>query len=258
MGGRAGHGAGQPRGHDRGRFFRSWIRHPKHVGAIMPSSRALGRLMAAQLDPERHGTVIELGGGTGAITREILAAGIAPQRLLVLERDDHFHRLLRERFPGVSVIQGDAAALGDVVKGQAIERVNAVVSGLPMLNFPGDLQNAILKGAFEQMDDDGLFVQFTYSPAPPISRTRLAVLGLKAERAGRVWFNVPPATVWRFRRLRYENTDKGKKSPSLTSDVGRQSLGDADMSAWECRPTTSDTSSDSRPTCRSALARDTR
>lgn len=194
---------------DRGHFFRSWLRQPKHVGAVLPSSRALGRLMASQLDLDRPGAVIELGGGTGAITRELLAAGVAPQRFLVLERDPHFHGLLRERFPGVKVLQGDAAALGDVLAANGIDRVNAVVSGLPMLNFPAELQNTILKGAFAQMDEQGLFVQFTYSPAPPIPRGRLAVLGLRAERAGRVWFNVPPASVWCFRRIRDESTEKG-------------------------------------------------
>lgn len=188
-------------GNGRRPFFRSWLRHPRHVGAVLPSSRALGRLMAAQLDVERPGTVVELGGGTGAITRELLAAGIHPRRLLVLERDPNFHRMLRERFPAVRVVQGDAAALGDVVRDNDAGQVNAVVSGLPMLNFPPELQNAILKGAFGQMDENGLFVQFTYSPAPPIPRGRLAVLGLKAERAGRVWLNVPPATVWCFRRI---------------------------------------------------------
>ncbi len=199
----------QPNGSaGRGRFFRSWLRHPRHVGAVLPSSRGLGRLMAAQLDVERPGSVVELGGGTGAITRELLAAGIHPRRLLVLERDPHFHRMLRERFPAVKVIQGDAAALGEVVRDNDAGPVSAVVSGLPMLNFPADLQNAILQGAFEQMDGEGLFVQFTYSPAPPIPRGRLAQLGLKAERAGRVWLNVPPASVWCFRRLRDENTDQ--------------------------------------------------
>lgn len=185
----------------RRHFFGSWLRNPRHVGAILPSSRALGRLMAAQIDPERPGAVVELGGGTGAITREILAAGIHPGRLLVLERDPHFHRMLRERFPAVKVVEGDAAALGDVTRDNDVGPVNAVVSGLPMLNFPAELQNAILQGAFAQMDEDGLFVQFTYSPAPPIPRGRLADLGLEAERAGRVWFNVPPASVWCFRRI---------------------------------------------------------
>lgn len=192
----------------RRHFFGSWLRNPRHVGAILPSSRALGRLMAAQIDPERPGAVVELGGGTGAITREILAAGIHPGRLLVLERDPHFHRMLRERFPAVKVVEGDAAALGDVTRDNDVGPVNAVVSGLPMLNFPAELQNAILQGAFAQMDEDGLFVQFTYSPAPPIPRGRLADLGLEAERAGRVWLNVPPASVWCFRRLRVENTEK--------------------------------------------------
>lgn len=185
----------------RRQFFGSWLRHPRHVGAILPSSRALGRLMAAQLDPQRCGAVVELGGGTGAITREILAAGIHPRRLLVLERDPHFHRILRERFPGVKVVEGDAAVLGDVIRDNGTGPVNAVVSGLPMLNFPAEVQSAILRGAFEQMDDDGFFVQFTYSPAPPIPRGRLADLGFTAERAGRVWFNVPPASVWCFRRI---------------------------------------------------------
>lgn len=193
-------GNGHARGRDWRRFFRSWLKDPRHVGAVAPSGKALGRLMAAQVDPERPGHVVELGPGTGAITRALLSAGIAPKRLVLVERDPQFHALLRDRFPGVTLVNGDAGELASLLRHHGIERINAVVSSLPMLTLPPELQTAVLEQSFRLMDDDGVFVQFTYSPAPPIPRQRVAELGLVGRRAGRAWLNLPPASVWRYAR----------------------------------------------------------
>ena len=170
------------------------------MGAVAPSGKALGRLMAAQVDPDRLGHVVELGPGTGAITRALLSAGIAPKRLVLVERDEQFHSLLRNRFPGVTLLNGDAGRLAELLAERQIDRVNAVVSSLPMLTLPPELQNAVLAQSFRLMGDDGVFVQFTYSPAPPIPRQRTDELGLAGRRAGRAWRNLPPASVWRYER----------------------------------------------------------
>src|SRR2546422_6212896 len=72
---------------DEVRFIRSWIEKPLTTGAVTPSGRALARTMAAYIDPSRPGPVIELGPGTGPVTEALLAQGIDPSRLILVEFD---------------------------------------------------------------------------------------------------------------------------------------------------------------------------
>ncbi|HZD25941.1 MAG TPA: rRNA adenine N-6-methyltransferase family protein, partial [Alphaproteobacteria bacterium] len=80
-------------------FLSRWLRAPLSTGAVTPSGRALARLMAAQIDPEADGHVIELGAGTGAITRALLDAGVDCRRLVLIEKDPVLHGLLSRRYP---------------------------------------------------------------------------------------------------------------------------------------------------------------
>lgn len=180
-------------------FAFSWLRAPLKVGAITPSGKRLGAFIASEIDLDRPGAVIELGGGTGAVTRALLDGGVAPEKLVVLERDEKMVQFLRENFSNVQIIDGDAAKLPEILKDLGIDEVNTVISGLPMLSFKAELQQSILEGAFNVMPEDGRIVQFTYSMfAPPISRKKLAEWGMQADGGHTVWLNLPPATVWRF------------------------------------------------------------
>ena len=101
-----------------------------------------------------------------------------------------------------NVVLGDAADLTRLVRaaGFASRPVTAVVSGLPILTFPDELQEVILREAFQLMEADGLFVQFTYGFGPPVPAKRLKRWGLAGDLAGHAMRNVPPAHVWVFRR----------------------------------------------------------
>lgn len=179
-------------------FLSAWLRAPHHIASIAPSSRALAHAMATQLPPG-DGLIVELGGGTGAITKALLAEGISPERLLVVERDKILHQHLQEEFPELKIILGDAANLKSELKMDCpASPIHAVVSGLPMVSIDYSIQKKILEQAFECMGDDGLFIQFTYSPFPPISHTLINELGLDSFKVSRVWKNIPPAVVWRY------------------------------------------------------------
>ena len=93
------------------RFFFRWLRKPSQVGAVAPSSAALATALAAEVDVEAPGTVVELGPGTGRVTRALLEAGVDPEKLIAIERDAAFCRLLRERFPAIRIVSGDARRL---------------------------------------------------------------------------------------------------------------------------------------------------
>jgi phosphatidylethanolamine/phosphatidyl-N-methylethanolamine N-methyltransferase len=96
---------------DEVRFFRSWIERPFAIGAVTPSGKALARTMAAYVDPSRPGPIIELGPGTGPVTEALLAQGIDPARLVLVEFNPSFCRVLRQRYPAATVVQGDAYGL---------------------------------------------------------------------------------------------------------------------------------------------------
>jgi phosphatidylethanolamine/phosphatidyl-N-methylethanolamine N-methyltransferase len=185
-------------------FFRQWLKNPLRTAAVMPSSSELAAAMIAEL-PDGTRRVIELGGGTGAITRELLAAGIHARELLVLELNEELHAHLHARFPGVYVVLGDARSLRELASGCGFldeGLADAIVSGLGLLTMPPVLQQEILGAAFECLDPDGVFVQFTYGHAAPVADSVVQHLGLEVHRGDFVLRNVPPATVYVYSRKR--------------------------------------------------------
>ncbi len=182
-------------------FFSALARDPRRVGAIGPSGPALGRVMAREVDLSRPGVVVELGGGTGSITRALLLNGVESDRRIVLEREPELYAHLCEKFPSVQVVCGDALKLGDVLDARKVTQVNAVVSGLPLLNFPEAVRLDFLRESFAQMDANGVFIQFTYGVTCPVPKKLLHAEGFQARPVNVVWLNFPPATVWRFSKI---------------------------------------------------------
>lgn len=182
---------------DNLRFLRALIARPKNVGAIAPSSRGLARTMARQIDPSRPGPVLELGPGTGVITAALLERGIEPERLTAVEFDPHFAAALAARFAGVHVVQGDAFDLARTLNGRDKEPFAAIVSGLPLLNFPMASRRALIDGALARLAPHAPLIQFSYGMHAPV----VPPAGHSVVRAGFVWANLPPARVWVYRRI---------------------------------------------------------
>ena len=183
-------------------FFLQWLKNPLRTAAVVPSSSELAYAMIAEL-PEGTRRVIELGGGTGAITRELLAAGIHAKQLLVLELNEELHSHLHTRFPGVHIVLGDARSLRELAHGCGFlddGPADAIVSGLGLLTMPQPLQREILSAAFACLGVDGVFVQFTYGPAAPVAEPVVDQLKLRVHRGDFVLRNMPPATVYVYTR----------------------------------------------------------
>lgn len=182
-------------------FLRAWMRDPRSVGALAPSGPALARLMTAHVD-HAHGPVIELGPGTGVFTRALLERGLPGHRLVLVETDLVLASTLEQRYPHARVLRMDAAQLGRSSPLFGDERASAVISGLPLLSIPADKVAAIIEGVFErQLQAGGALYQFTYGLRCPVPRALRQRLGLQAERVGGAWLNLPPAWVWRIRRV---------------------------------------------------------
>ena len=183
-------------------FFRQWLRSPKSMGSVIPSSRALARAFAQAVVWQPGQTVVELGAGTGAISKGLLASGLPAEALMMIELDRPLFEYLRDKFPAVRVVNGDATRLVDILRQQGIGQVSTVISGLPMVNMPLDFQRAIIEQSFEAMPEGGCYLQYSYSPVAPVPAKKL---GLRTELVRYVLRNVPPATVWRFHRTHGAN-----------------------------------------------------
>lgn len=189
---------------ERWQFFRQWLRHPISTAAISPSGVRLVRAMVAEIPPGAR-RVIELGAGTGVMTRAILERDIAPQDLLVFELNEELARYLEDVFPQVRIRCADARDLVSEVEASGFAEggpADAVVSSLGLLSMPRSLQRDIVAASFECLGPDGCFIQFTYGPSCPVPRDILDELGLHAVRGQTVLRNVPPATVFVISRSR--------------------------------------------------------
>jgi phosphatidylethanolamine/phosphatidyl-N-methylethanolamine N-methyltransferase len=184
-------------------FLKRWLRRPLAMGAVVPSGRLLAEAMAETTKAVlagRPGHVVELGAGTGEVTKALLAAGLAPERLALVERDPELARFLRGHFPGPRIIEGDAARLPRLLADHDVAPVAAVVSSLPLLSLPAGLVQSIVGGVFEALPRGAALVQFTYGPTPPVPRAVRERLHLEGAHGKRIWRNVPPAVVWTFTR----------------------------------------------------------
>jgi len=177
-------------------FFKEILMHPREVGACCPSSAKLATAMATAVDCEQSGFVVELGGGTGIITKALLEQGVAPDRLITVERSPTLAALLRKQLPQIRVIEGDASVLDSLLPAD-VDRISAVVSGLPFRSLPKPVVSAIKQQIKQLLVKDGVFVQFSYN---------LAVTSidedeqLKPKHKQLIWANLPPARVDVFRR----------------------------------------------------------
>jgi phosphatidylethanolamine/phosphatidyl-N-methylethanolamine N-methyltransferase len=179
------------------RFLRALIAHPKNIGALAPSSRALGRAIARQIDPARTGPVLELGPGTGVLTQAVLERGIAPGRLTLVEFDPQMAEFLAGHFADVDVIEGDAFDLGRTLGPKSREPFSAIISGIPLLNFPMARRRLFMEGVCGLLAPGAPLIQFSYgmnAPAVPLP-------GHSVSRAAMVWSNLPPARVWVYRKV---------------------------------------------------------
>jgi len=180
-------------------FLRRWATNPLEMGSIVPSSPALGRRVAsAARRIAAGGPVLELGAGTGAITRALLEGGIAPARLVVVEIVPEMAEVLAATYPSVTVIRGDAWDLPALLGADLAGRVGAVVCGIPLVLLPKARQQALIR-AIERVAPGRGFLHYTYCVTSPLSRKSL---GLEGRRLAWTPWNLPPASVWHYTRQR--------------------------------------------------------
>lgn len=182
---------------DEARFLRSWLERPLVTGAVTPSGRMLARTMASYVDPRVPGPVIELGPGTGPVTAALVRRGVAQDRLVLVEYNPDFCKLLKRRFPKATIVQGDAYDIRESLEGVVDEPAAATVSSLPLFTKPTEMRLKLLAEAHDLMHAGAPFIQFTYAMVAPIPARSGRYT---ASGSNRVWLNLPPARVWAYRR----------------------------------------------------------
>jgi phosphatidylethanolamine/phosphatidyl-N-methylethanolamine N-methyltransferase len=181
-----------------GLFLRRWLANPLQMGSVIPSSPALCRRIAALVERAADEVVVELGAGTGVISRALLAAGVPADRLVVIEivRDMADH--LRQVLPGVNVIQGDAFELARDLPERLHGKVGTAICGIPLVMLPFDQQRRFVD-AVEAVAPGKGFLLYTYCVTSPLPYRKL---GLSARREAWTPLNLPPASVWRYQPIR--------------------------------------------------------
>lgn len=179
-------------------FYKGWFSNPRRVGAIAPTGSVMAREMASVVRPDSTLPVLELGPGTGAITEAILERGVAPERLVSVERSEVFLAPLRRRFPGVRFVHGDAFDIARVVAAQRLELFDAVVSALPLLMAPVHRRVRFVEAVLDLLEPGRPLIQFSYKLGPPVPARPGRY---EVSHTATVLRNLPPARLWIYRRL---------------------------------------------------------
>ena len=185
---------------DHRSFVGALLRDVKGVGAVAPSSPELAHALVKAADIGPDHVVVELGAGTGPMTRELVDRHPRVP-LLVLEPDPGLAARCRANVPEAEVVEAYAQDLPSLLAARGHARADRIVSSLPFASWEPDLQEAVLDAILGALAPDGRFVTFTYvmSPALPAGRRVRALLRERFPRVRRtptVWRNVPPAFVY--------------------------------------------------------------
>jgi phosphatidylethanolamine/phosphatidyl-N-methylethanolamine N-methyltransferase len=180
-------------------FLQEWFANPQRTGSIAPSSPQLSAAMAQWLPDDPESYVLELGPGTGAVTDALIKRGLREDRLVAIEHNPKLAELLREKFPRAQIVTGDAWHLDHLLRSrrEPIERVGAVISSLPLLNFPHAEAEALTKKIRAVLEPQGNWVQYSYHLGKKQVRGA-ATFKLRASKI--VWLNFPPARVSVFQK----------------------------------------------------------
>lgn len=171
-----------------GAFFNALFRDPRSTGSIVPSSKYLANSMVSQIDLSASGYVLELGPGTGAITKVILES-IPMERFIALEISPNFANALRKTFPSINMIEGTATNLTELLSNKPI---HTIISSLPLLSIPENDRDKILSAIPKVLSPNGRFIQYSYALN---RKNHFYPKNFKLQTSFIVWRNIPPARV---------------------------------------------------------------
>ena len=199
-------------------FLTQSLLKPRQTGAISPSSSYLASAMAQEIYLKSDAnSIMELGGGTGSLTKGLLAYGINPEKLIIVEKNPLMVRELRKKFPTCHIKEADAQNLTSLVIQQDSDKtslrtnpshqngfnsfIDSIISGLPLRSLPQTISEKILIAAFSLLPPQGRFIQFTYGLRSPVPEALLTTHRMRVLKKNLILKNFPPATIWVYEKL---------------------------------------------------------
>lgn len=179
-------------------FLQAFLKNPGKVGSIKPSSPELAQKMIEGFTPDKDNAVLELGVGTGAITRFIQTIVPDEKSYLGLELDPDLVRLLKRNFPGLHIVQGDASDVSSILERSNVGKISYIICCLPFVSLPNEVGELILLQVDKLMQHGCTFRTFQYAhgyylPSAIKLRKFMRDRYGKSKRSPLVVKNVPPA-----------------------------------------------------------------
>ncbi|WP_297520806.1 rRNA adenine N-6-methyltransferase family protein [uncultured Clostridium sp.] len=179
-------------------FLLEYIKNPRKVGAVAPSSRFLANKMLSKVDFESAKCIIEYGPGTGAFTEKLVARANENTKVILIEINKEFYHKLNRLYghkKNVLILNESAENIDDILKRYNIEKVDYIVSGLPFASLPKEVSDKILTKTAEIIENSGEFITFQYS----LVKKSLFDRFFEEICTDKTYMNIPPAYVLRCR-----------------------------------------------------------
>lgn len=182
-------------------FFKRWIKSPLQLGTFAPISNSLAKKATISIMNyvNKNSNILEVGAGTGKLTRELLKSGVDEKNIKTIELDVDFHKFLEKNIPNVHHINGNAFDVDKLIKKDWLENVDVIVSVIPLMYMSESDRNKLTKKLFQSVGKNIPIIHVTYNPSSPLKNNK----DIKSSRLHSVWFNFPPGFVWM-----YEETNK--------------------------------------------------
>ncbi|MEV0395329.1 class I SAM-dependent methyltransferase [Polymorphospora rubra] len=228
---------------ERTQFLREAIRNPRSIGAVLPSSKTLAKALASAIPvaATQPLNVLEVGAGTGAVTRHLIENLPRGSRLDIIEANPAFTECLRR----ITTSNHNPASLTAEVHPTLLEefkthrRYDVIISGLPMTNFEPGAAREIMARLMSLLHPGGALTYFAYCgtrigrrvfSSATEYRRHLAVDTVMKEyrdaysaKRQTVWSNIPPAHVWNLARpLRSNRCARRRDHPASPTKTARQ------------------------------------
>lgn len=181
------------------RFLSQYVKHPRSVGAVLPSSQLLAQQMVASIKFESAECIVEYGPGTGVFTEQLIQKKRQDTKLLVFETNEKFYRLLNRKYKGarnVYIINDSAEQVNYYLKKYGIRKVDHIISGLPFASLPKTVSAKILQETQNVLAADGEFITFQYTKF----KQKYFETFFSDIQINKVLLNMPPAFVFKCTR----------------------------------------------------------
>ena len=177
-------------------FLLEYLKDPRKIGAIAPSSKYLAYEMINEIDFENTSCIVEYGPGTGSFTEKILARAKESTIIILIEINKEFYNSLIKLYghkKNVIIVNDSAENIKEILNKNSISKVNYIISGLPFASLPEMVSNNILNKTREVIGKDGEFITFQYT----LFKKRYISSFFYKVKKKKVIRNFPPAYVLR-------------------------------------------------------------